>query len=94
MLLKNCTGSAISDSGYKKTNRLMQKNLKFIAKKRKNMKIQNSKEEKRKLKTHHRVENFNQKLKKLVGEDFSRFRVWASAKAVIAIAILAINLGF
>jgi hypothetical protein len=58
------------------------------------MKTQNTKEEKRKLKTRHRVENFNQKLKKLVGEDFSRFRVWASAKAVIAIAILTLNLGF
>jgi hypothetical protein len=94
MLLENCPGSAISDSGYKKTNRLMQRNLKFVAKKRKNVKIQNTKEEKRKLKTRHRVENFNQKLKNLAREDFSRFRVWASAKAVIAIAILAINHGF
>ncbi|MDR1438203.1 MAG: transposase [Puniceicoccales bacterium] len=97
VLLENCTGSAIGDSNYisqEKTNRLIQKNLKFVAKKRKNMEIQNAKEEKQKLKIRHRIENFNQKLKKLVGEDFSRFRVLASAKAVIAIAILAINLGF
>jgi hypothetical protein len=33
-------------------------------------------------------------LKKLTDEDFSRFRIWAFAKAVIAIAMLAINLGF
>jgi hypothetical protein len=32
------------------------------------------------------------KIKNLIGEDFSRFHVWASAKAIIAIAILAINL--
>ncbi|MDR1437982.1 MAG: hypothetical protein LBI69_02890 [Puniceicoccales bacterium] len=53
----------------------MQKNLKFIAKKRKNIKMQNRKEEKRKLKTRRRIENFNQKLKKLAGEDFSHFRL-------------------
>jgi hypothetical protein len=35
------------------------------------------------------IENFNQKLKNSVGEDFSRFRVWA-----IAIEILTMNLGF
>jgi hypothetical protein len=33
-------------------------------------------------------------LKKLVGEDFSRFRIRASAKAATAVALAAINLGF
>ncbi|MDR1456635.1 MAG: transposase [Puniceicoccales bacterium] len=97
MLLENCTGSSIGDSGYiskEKTDRLMKKNLKFIARKIKNMRVQNAAEEKRFPKKRFRIENFNQRLKKLVGEDFSRFRVWAFAKAVIAIGILAINLGF
>ncbi|MDR0428716.1 MAG: hypothetical protein LBG86_01625 [Puniceicoccales bacterium] len=67
---------------------------KFIAKKRKNMKIQNTDEEKKLLRERRRIENFNQRLKGLVGEDFSRFRVWDSAKAVIAMAIVAINLRF
>jgi hypothetical protein len=53
LLLENCTGSAIGDSGYisrGKSDRLMKKNLKFIARKRKNMKVQNSEEERRRLK--------------------------------------------
>jgi hypothetical protein len=96
-LFKNCTGSGIGDSGYvsrDRAERLKEKGLTFIAKTRKNMKVQNTPEEKRRLKKRSRIENFNQRLKKLVGEDFSRFRVWASAKAVIAAAVVAINLGF
>ncbi|MDR1456956.1 MAG: hypothetical protein LBI34_02800 [Puniceicoccales bacterium] len=58
------------------------------------MKVQNTEEERQRLKKRRCIENFNQRLKKLVGEDFSRFRVWASAKAVIAVALVAINLGF
>jgi hypothetical protein len=61
----------------------MQKGFCFIAKKRKNMKVQNTPEEKLRLKKRYRIENFNQRLKKLVGENFSRFRVWAVAKAVV-----------
>jgi hypothetical protein len=72
----------------------MEHGLRFIAKKRKKMKIQNTAEEKQQLRIRSRIENFNQKLKKFVGKDFSRFRVWTSAKAVIAIEILAINHGF
>ncbi|MDR1437979.1 MAG: transposase [Puniceicoccales bacterium] len=96
-LLANCTGTAIGDSGYvssDRAKRLMEHDLRFIAKKRKNMKVQNTAEEKQQLRIRSRIENFNQKFKKFVGEDFSRFRVWTSAKAVIAIGILAINLGF
>jgi hypothetical protein len=33
-------------------------------------------------------------MESLVGEDFSRFRTWAAAKAVIGVAVVAINLGF
>jgi division protein CdvB (Snf7/Vps24/ESCRT-III family) len=68
--------------------------LKFIAKARKNMKRQNTKNEKQLLKNRFRIENLNQKLKSLVGKDFSRFRTWAAAKAVIGVAMAAINLGF
>jgi hypothetical protein len=56
--------------------------------------LQEIAEEKQQLRIRSRIENFNQKLKKFVGEDFSRFQVRTSAKAVIAIEILAINLGF
>jgi hypothetical protein len=58
------------------------------------MKRQNTKKERQLLKSRFRIENFNQKLKSLVGEDFSRFRTWAAAKAVIGVAMAAINLGF
>ncbi|MDR1456551.1 MAG: hypothetical protein LBI34_00595 [Puniceicoccales bacterium] len=58
------------------------------------MKMQNAAKERCLLKNGSRIENFNQRLKSLVGEDFSRFRLWASAKAVIAAALVAINLGF
>jgi hypothetical protein len=34
------------------------------------------------------------KIEKLTGEDFSHFRLWTSTEAVIAIAILVINIGF
>jgi hypothetical protein len=97
ILFENCTGTAIGESGYvpkARENRLMENRLRFIVKKRKNMKIQNTDEEKKLLRERRRIENFNQRLKSLVGEDFSRFRVWDSAKAVIAVAIMAINLGF
>jgi hypothetical protein len=44
-LLANCTGTAIGDSDYvssDRAKRLMEHGLRFIAKKRKNMEIQNT----------------------------------------------------
>jgi hypothetical protein len=58
------------------------------------MKRQNATGERRPLKWRFQIEHFDQRLKSLVGEDFSRFRVWAAANAVIAAAMVAINLGF
>jgi hypothetical protein len=58
------------------------------------MKIQNTPEEKRRLKGRYRIENFIRRLKEKVGEDFSRFRLWSTAKAVVAVGIVALNLGF
>jgi hypothetical protein len=49
----------------------MQKGFHFIAKKRKNMKVQNTPEEKLRLKKRYRVENF------------SRFRLWAVAREML-----------
>jgi CubicO group peptidase (beta-lactamase class C family) len=34
------------------------------------------------------------RLKEKVGEDFSRFRLWSTAKAVVAVGIVALNRGF
>jgi hypothetical protein len=34
------------------------------------------------------------RLKEKVGEDFSRFRLWSTAKAVVAVGVVALNLGF
>jgi hypothetical protein len=96
-LLQNCTGSCLADSGYictKREKRLKDGGMQLIVRKRKNMKTQNTLQEKRRLKVRYRVENFIRKLKTRVGEDFSRFRVWASAKAVVAVGIVALNLGF
>ncbi|MDR1438396.1 MAG: transposase, partial [Puniceicoccales bacterium] len=57
-LLANCTGTAIGDSGYvsnDRAKRLMEHGLRFIAKKRKNMKIQNTAEEKQQLRIRSRI---------------------------------------
>jgi hypothetical protein len=97
ILTKNCTGSGIGDSGYvskARAEKLRRRNFYFTAKARKNMKIQNTPEEKRRLKISYRIENFIHRLKEKVGEDFSRFRTWTTAKAVVAIGIVALNLGF
>jgi hypothetical protein len=72
----------------------MRRNFFFTAKARKNMKRQNTPEEKRRLKGRYRIENYIRRLKEKVGEDFSMFRRWATAKAVIAIGVVALNLGF
>jgi hypothetical protein len=96
-LTENCTGNGIGDSGYigkAKEATLKQRGFFFTAKARKNMKIQNTPEERRRLKGRYRIENFIRRLKEKIGEDFSRFRVWARAKAVVAIGIVALNLGF
>jgi hypothetical protein len=57
-------------------------------------KVQNTLEEKRRLKRRRRIENFNPRLKKLVGENFSQFRLLASARVMIAIAVVTPNLDF
>jgi hypothetical protein len=60
-LTENCTGAGIGDSGYvakARAKRLQQRGFSFTAKARKNMKIQNTPDEKRKLKGRYRIENF------------------------------------
>jgi hypothetical protein len=62
ILFENCTETAIGDSGYVskvRENRLMENGLRFIAKKRKSIKIQNTDEEKNLLRERKRIENFN-----------------------------------
>jgi hypothetical protein len=96
-LTKNCTGSGIGDSGYvakARAEKLRRRGFFFTAKSRKNMKIQNTPGEKRRLKGRYPIENFIHRLKEKVGEDFSRFRLWATTKAVVAAGIVALNLGF
>jgi division protein CdvB (Snf7/Vps24/ESCRT-III family) len=96
-LFEGCSGRTIGDSGYvskEKAERMKRHHLKFIARAQKNTKRQNAQKERSLLKKRFRIEHFNQRLKSLVGEDFSRFRTWAAAKAVIATAMVAINLGF
>jgi hypothetical protein len=58
------------------------------------MKNRNTEEEKGLLRKRNLVERVIGKLKRFVGDNFSRFRTWAAAKAVIGVAMVAINLGF
>lgn len=77
-LTENCTGSGIGDSGYVSkaiAEKLRRRGFFFTAKARKNMKIQNTPDEKRRLRDRCHVENFIRRLKEKVGEDFSRFRI-------------------
>jgi hypothetical protein len=57
------------------------------------MKNRNTEEGKGLLRKKNLVERVIGKLKRLVGENFSRFRVWEAVRATIAIGILMLNLG-
>jgi hypothetical protein len=50
-------------------------------------------EEKTLLSRRHQVETFFGKLKRKIGESFSRFRAWKAASAAITVAIMSMNLG-
>jgi transposase len=95
-LLQGRIGTAIGDKGYcssKVKERLAKSGLRFIAHARKNMKNMNSNEEKGILRRRNLVERVFGKLKRLVGDSFSRFRAWGAVRATIAAGILALNLG-
>ena len=95
-LLRDCTGVGIGDTCYVSSARqkaLSEKGLTFIARRRANMRVQNSPAEMALLKQRHRIEIFVGKLKRLVGESFSRFRSWSAAQATILVGVVAINLG-
>jgi transposase len=94
-LLRGRIGTAIGDRGYCSSQvkkRLAQKGLRFITHARKNMKNGNTKEEKHLLQRRNLVERVFGKLKRLVGDSFSRFRAWGTAQATIAVGILVLNL--
>jgi hypothetical protein len=95
-LLRGRIGTAIGDKGYcsnQVRERLNQAGLRFITPARTNMKNGNTEEEKALLRKRNLVERVIGKLKRLVGDSFSRFRAWGAVRATIAIGILALNLG-
>jgi hypothetical protein len=57
------------------------------------MKMQNTPEEKALLSRRHKIETFFGKLKRRIGENFSRFRSWKAVLAAISIAVASMNLG-
>jgi hypothetical protein len=57
------------------------------------MKNRNTEEEKGLLRKRNLVERVIGKLKRLVGDNFSRFRAWGAVRATIAIGILMLTLG-
>jgi IS5 family transposase len=94
-LLLGRTGTAIGDKGYcsdRVKERLAKNGLRFIAHARRNMKNGNTKEEKRFLRRRNSVERVFGKLKRSIGDSFSRFRSWGAVQAIIAIGILILNL--
>lgn len=96
-LLQSLSGTAIGDKGYvgKSLRAELEKHgLKFIARARRNMKMQNTAEEKKLLSQRHRIETFFGKLKRRIGESFARFRSWRAALAAINVAIITMNFGF
>jgi hypothetical protein len=96
-LLKNRTGTAISDKGYcsqSLSNCFARKGLRFIVPSRRNAKKGNTQEEKELLRKRNLVERIIGKLKRHIGDSFSRFRAWGAVSATIAIGILTLNLGY
>ncbi|MDR2677113.1 MAG: transposase [Puniceicoccales bacterium] len=95
-LLRGCIGTAIGDKGYCSSQvreRLERAGLRFVAPARTNMKNRNTEEEKGLLRKRNLVERVIGKLKRLIGDNFSRFRAWGAVLAIIAIGILMLNLG-
>jgi IS5 family transposase len=95
-LLRGCIGTAIGDKGYRSSQvreRLEYAGLRFITPARTGMKNRNPEEEKGPFRKRNLVERVIGKLKRLVGDNFSRFRVWEAVRATIAIGILMLNLG-
>jgi transposase len=95
-LLRGRMGTAIGDRGYcsrRLKTRFAEAGLRFIAHTRKNMKDENTPEEKQLLRRRNLVERVIGKLKRHIGDSFSRFRAWGAVQATIAIGILAVNLG-
>jgi transposase len=94
-LLRGRIGTAIGDKGYcsaQVKERLAQDGLRFVTHARRNMKNGNTEEEKGLLRRRNLVERVFGKLKRLIGDSFSRFRAWGAVQATIAIGILTLNL--
>jgi hypothetical protein len=94
-LLKGLSGTAIGDKGYcssKIRERLAKSGMRLITTARRNMKSKNTEEEKRLLRRRNLVERVIGKLKRHIGDSFSRFRAWGAVQATIAIGIMTVNL--
>jgi hypothetical protein len=94
-LLRRRMGTAIGDKGHCSSEikeRLAQTGIRFNARARENMKNGNTEEEKNILKQRSLVKRIFLKLKRLVGDSFSRFRSWGAAQATIVVGMLALNL--
>jgi hypothetical protein len=89
--------TAIGDKSQCSTSlreRLAKTGMRFIAHTRRNMKKGNTAEEKLLLLRKNLVERVIGKLKRHIGDCFSRFRAWRAAQATITLGILALNLGY
>jgi hypothetical protein len=96
-LLQGRLGTAIGDRGYCSQalrQRFFQKGLCFIAHARKNIKNGNTVEEKNLLRKRNLVERVIGKLKRHIGDCFSRFRAWGAVQATITLGIVTLNLGY
>jgi hypothetical protein len=96
-LLRGRMGTAIEDKGYcsqRLQTRLTKTGLRFIAHARKNMKSGNTPEEKQLFRRRNLVERVIAKLKRHIGDSFSRFRAWGAVQATITLGILTLNISY
>jgi hypothetical protein len=96
-LLRGRIGTAIGDKDYcsqQLKTRLAKTGLRLIAHARKNMKNGNTPKEKQFLRRRNLVERVIAKLKRHIGDSFSRFRAWGAVQATITLGILTLNMGY